>query len=79
MTNNENAKYFALGLALLWHNYKTDITSINIVETSVISITGLKKINKEDIEDLKLFNWKVGNDWDENGWAEYFKLEYQDI
>lgn len=76
MTSAENSKFFVLGLALL-HQLKNEEYSISVVETSGIVVQGLNNISKEILEDLRLFGWEAGNK-DGTGWAQFFKLEYED-
>lgn len=77
MTSNEDSKNFILGIGII-SKYRTDELTINVIESSAISINGLYKISDQDIEDLKLFGWNAGKDKDGGCWAEYFKLEYVD-
>jgi len=77
MTSYENSNGFLLGLVLL-AKYRLDDFTVNVIETSTISINGLRSVSKEDMEDLKLFGWNVGKDKDGGSWAEFFKLEYVD-
>jgi len=77
MTSNLDSRNFIMGIGII-SKYRNDEFTIDVVENSAISISGLNKISEQDIEDLKLFGWNAGKNKDGGGWAEYFKLEYVD-
>jgi hypothetical protein len=77
MTSNEASRNFVLGIGII-SKYRTDEFRICVIESSAISVSGLKKMSEQDVEDLKLFGWNAGRDNEGGSWAEYFKLEYVD-
>lgn len=85
MTSNENSRDFLYGLAIL-AKYRTDNFSINIIESSTVTISGLKRISKslseQDYSDLTFLGWDIWNHPDINedvATAEYRELDYVDV
>jgi len=79
-TDFDNSRALILGLATL-DRHKTLEFTVNVVETSGISVRGIEPLPPDVLETLHALHWKAGNGKEngvEFGWAEFYNLHYVD-